>query len=275
MKILGKVYCCYFFLSLCLISCGQEMNKNVSMFKDTEVFDLAKAVEVSDLKAIEVIVKKDSTLLEMTNPKSGSNVLTLALYTENYEAFKKLLELGANPNFINPYTKKSVLIESIKFYEKPEPYTIDKRYAKLLLENGANPNYAIEKNFTVERGHFQKATTPLMQASKFDVDFVKLLISYGANPHKKLEEDQSTPFTSSLTGYKNKFEVINYFIDELKINPHQPIKKWSEDEYLFIQDYIKKYMSYEEGSEGYKEREKLIIKLKKKGVNFKDYNYKL
>jgi len=275
MRILTKIYFYCLLFSLCLSSCGQEVNKNVGMFKDTKAFDLAKAVEVSDLKAIEDIVRKDSTLLDITNPKSGSNVLTLALYTENYKAFKKLLELGANPNFINPYTKKSVLIESIKFYEKPEPYTIDKRYAKLLLENGANPDYAIEKNFTDEKGHFQKATTPLIQASKFNLDFVKLLISYGANPYKKLEEDQSTPFTSSLTGSLEGFRIVNFYIDSLKVDVHQPLKEWSEDEHLFIQDYIKKYMSYEEGSQGYKEREKLIIKLKRMGVNFKDYNYKL
>ena len=274
MKILTKLHCFYFLLFLCFSGCGQERNRNVAMFKDTKAFELAKAIETSDLETIEKLLKEDSSLLEVTNPISGSNVLTLALYTESYEAFKKLLELGADPNFINPYTKKSALIESIKFYERPEPYTIDKRYAKLLLENGADPNYTIENNFTDEKGHFQNATSPLMQASKFDVDFVKLLISYGANPNKKLE-DESTSFTSAFTGYKNKFNVVNYYIDSLKVNVHQPMKKWSEDEYLFIQDYIKKYMSYKEGSQGYKEREKLITKLKSMGVNFKDYNYKL
>lgn len=275
MKFLIKVFFCFLLLGYCISSCNKEENKNVEMFKNTKAYDLAKAVEFSDIKTIENLVKKDSTLLQITNPKSGSNILVLSLYTESYKAFKKLLELGADPNFINPYTKKSILIESIKFYNKPEPYTIDKRYAKLLLKYGANPNYSIEKNFTDVKGHFQKATTPLIQASKFDVDFVKLLISYGANPYKKLKEDQSSAFTSSLTGYKNKFKVINYFIDELKIDVHKPIKKWSGNEFLFIQDYIKKYMKYEKGSENNKEREKLVAKLKEMGVDFKNYKYKL
>lgn len=275
MIILKKIPYCFFLLFLCLSSCGQEVNRNVSMFKETKAYELAKSIEKEDLQAIENLVKKDSTLLEVINPKSGSNVLTLALYTESYDAFKKLLELGANPNFVNPFTKKSALIESIKFYDKPESYTIDKRYAKLLLENGADPNYTIEKDFTDEKGLFQNATTPLMKASKFDVGFVKLLIGYGANPYKKIENDQSTSFTSAFTGYKDKFNVVNYYIDTLKVDVHQPMKKWSEKEYLFIQDYVKKYMSYEKNSQGYKEREKLINKLKRIGVNFKDYNYKL
>ena len=201
--------------------------------------------------------------------------MSLALHLENFEAFKKLIELGADPNFTNPYTKKSVLIESIKFYENPEPYTIDKRYAKLLLENGADPNYSIEYSFTDEKGHFQAATTPLIQAAKFDIAFVQLLVRHGANPHKKLEEDQSSAFTSALTGYKDKFEVILFFIDELKIDPTQPVKKWSENEYLYIQDYVKKYMSYEKGSTSYEQREKLVTKLKSMGVDFENYNYKL
>lgn len=275
MRILKKMPYCFFLFFLCLNSCRQEVNRNVSMFKETKAYGLAKSIEKGDLQAIENLVGNDSTLLEVINPISGSSVLTLALYSENYEALKKLLELGADPNFVNPLTKKSVLIESIKFYEKPEPYTIDKRYTKLLLENGADPNYAIEKDFTDEKGHFQNATTPLMQACKFDVAFVKLLINYGANPYKKLENDQSTPFASAFTGYKDKFNVVNYFIDSLKVNVHQPMKKWSDYEYLFIQDYIKKYMAYKESSEGYEEREKLVAKLKSMGVDFKDYNYKL
>ncbi|MFV0530050.1 MAG: ankyrin repeat domain-containing protein [Flavobacteriales bacterium] len=284
-------------ISLCLslVSCGQG-SRNVIFFKDTEAYELAKAVEKEDLQAIENLVKKDSTLLEVTNPKSGSNVLTLALYTESYEAFKKLLELGADPNFVNPFTKKSALIESIKFYKKPEPYTIDKRYAKLLLENGAAPNYTIENDFTDEKGHFQNATTPLMQASKFDVDFVKLLIKAGADPYKKLEQNQETPFSSSLKGFKNKFEIADYFIDSLKVDVKQPmsivVQKPSDKLVEFyVQDYVvnkflkakltdntvemenlkKENPNIEEAN---REGWEFIQKLESMGVDFKNYNYK-
>src|SRR5690554_837955 len=117
-------------------SCSQSTdNRNVEFFKDTKAYGLAKAVYNSDLEKIEELVKKDSTLLSVTNPTSGSNVLELCLYIEKYESFKKLLELGANPNFINPQTHYSVLINSCKFYYEPEAYTIDLRYTKLLLEH--------------------------------------------------------------------------------------------------------------------------------------------
>lgn len=297
MRILKRMPYCFFSLFLCFSSCGQEMNKNVSMFKETKAFELAKAVEKSDLQTIENIVKEDSTLLGVTNPESGSNVLTLALYTESYESFKKLLELGADPNFVNPYTKKSALIESIKFYENPEPYTIDKRYAKRLLENGADPNYTIEKSFTDKKGHFQKATSPLMEASKLDLDFVKLLISYGADPYKRLKEDQSTPFTAALDGFKNKFVVANYYVDSLKVDIHKSLKVYvrksdNKKKELHIQDYvvnkftkaklfndeseIKQLKQENPQIEEYnQERWDFIQKLEKMGVDFKNYNYKL
>ena len=44
---------------------------------------------------------------------------------------------------------------------------------------------------------------------------------------------------------------------------------------LFIQDYIKKFMNYQEGSEGDKNKQKLIEKLERLGVDFKNYDYKL
>lgn len=275
MKALNKTPYWVLSLFLCLTCCGQEMDKNVSFFKGTEAFELAKAIELSDLETIETLVKKDSTLLEVTNPISGSNVLVLCLYVEQYGSFEKLLDLGANPNFINPFTKKSVLIESIKFYEKPEPYTIDKRYTELLLEHGADPKYTIEKDFTDENGHYQNATSPLIKASRLDLELVKLLISYGADPYKKLEEDQSTAFTSAFTGYKNKFNIIDYFIDSLKVDVHQPMKEWSNSDFLYIQDYVKKYMSYKKESEGYTDRKRLVEKLEDMGVDFKNYDYKL
>ncbi len=296
MKNLNKIINITFLLFFCISSCAQKVNKNVGMFKETEAYELAKFVEKGDLNAIEKLIEADSMLLEVTNPISGSNVLTLAIYTENYDAFKKLLELGANPNFVNPLTKKSVLMESIKFYETPQPYTIDMRYTKLLLENGADPNYSIESDFTDKKGHYQIANTPLMQASKYEVEYVKLLIDYGANPNKKLKSDQATPLSSALNGYKNKFVIASYYIDSLNIDVHQPIKSYirkSDNKKidLYIQDYVinnftkakvfndskeidrlkKENPNIEKFNE---ERMEFIQKLLQMGVDFKNYDYK-
>ncbi|MFV0531912.1 MAG: hypothetical protein ACK5MD_10815 [Flavobacteriales bacterium] len=138
-------------------------------FKDTEAYELARAIEKEDLHTIEKLVKENPELLNITNETSGSNMLSLSLTLENFEAFKKLLELGAKPNFVNPYSKRSILIDACKFYWKPESYTIDLRYIDLLLQYGANPNYVVEENLTDEKGHSYVATSPLIEASKLDL----------------------------------------------------------------------------------------------------------
>lgn len=263
-----RKYILIFIISLSMVSCGQE-NKNVAFFKNTEAYDLAKAVENGDLVEIENIITNNPRLMDITNPTSGSNVLSLSLFIENYSSFEKLLELGANPNFVNPISKRSILIDACKFYFKPKPYTIDLKYIKLLIKKKANVNYTIENDFYDQNGNYHIATSPLMEASKLDLRMVKLLIDSGADPYKKLQENQSTPFSSSLDGFKNKFEIINYYIDSLKVKVNEPLYIGKKDT-LFIQDYIKKYFTYEIGSQGYINTQALIKKLKDKGVVFKN-----
>lgn len=262
-------------ICLFLMSCKNEV-KNVTFFENTKAYYLAQAVGEEDLNEIENLVKEDSKLLEVTEKVTGSNVLSLALDIENFKAFQKLLELGANPNFINPITKRSILIDACDFYEKPESYTIDLRYIRLLLNKGANPNYAVENDFTDKAGNYQMATSVLHEASALDLNMVKLLIKAGANPYKKLNQNQSTPFSSALNGFKNKFEITYYYIDSLKVDVKAPLSiinrnptnKLTE---FYVQDYINTYYAYENGTEGYRKTQKLIKKLESKGVDFKNY----
>lgn len=282
--------CLVFVISLCLslTSCGQE-SRNVRFFKGTEAYKLAQAVEKENLNKIEKLVKENPELLNIINNTTGSNVLDLSLTLENFQAFKKLLELGANPNFINPYSKRSVLIEACKFYWKPESYTIDLRYIELLLQYGANPNYTVEEDFTDEKGHYHMATSSLMEASKLDLELVKLLIKAGVDPYKKLKQDEKTSFANSaLSG---NYDISNYFIDTLNVDVKQPMRVRKNDS-LYIQDYIVNKFLKAKLTGNKEEMEKLksenpkmeeanqagwefIEKLESMGVDFKNYEYKL
>lgn len=287
--------CLVFIISLCLslTSCGQE-SKNVNFFKDTEAYKLAQAVEKEDLNEIEKLVKGSPELLNITNETSGSNVLSLALTLENFEAFKKLLELGANPNFVNPYSKRSVLIEACKFYWKHKSYTIDLRYIKLLLQYGADSNYAVEKDLTDEKGRSYMATSPLMEASRLDLEMVRLLIKAGADPYKKLEQNQKTPFANSVLS--GNYDISNYFIDTLKVDIKQPMSVLIQQPSnkvveFYIQDYVvNKFLEAKlTGNKAEIENLKsenpkieeanqsgweFIQKLEGMGVDFKNYCYK-
>lgn len=250
-------------------SCGYD--RNVEYFKGTKTYGLAKAVADNNIKEIKEIVTKNPGLLDSTNYQFGSNVLELSVHLENYEAFKHLIELGANPNFINPLSRKSVLIEACKYYWKPESYTIDLRYIDLLLKKGADPNYVVDSDFTDDHGNHQNATSALHEASRIDLTMVKLLIQYGGNPLYKLKSKQESSFGNALSS--GKFNIINYYIDSLKVNINEPLYiDSSRNRVINIPEYIQKYMAYSAGSTQDSNKNVLIKKLEKMGVNFKKWN---
>lgn len=279
-----------------LMSCSERETRNVTFFKNTVAYDLAKAVDKEDLDEIEKLLDENPKLLDITNDVSGSNVLSLALTLEKFKSFKKLLDLGSNPNFVNTISKRSVLIDACRFYDKPEAYTLDLRYIKLLLDKGADPNYAVENDFTDQEGNYHMATSPLHEASQIDLKMVKILINAGADPFFKLEQDQSTPFSNSLQGgSNNKFDVANYFIDSLNVNLTEPIsihlQQPTNAEVLFyIQDEIVNTFTLAKINNNTREidklikensaiedvnaeRWKLIEKLERLGVDFKNHKY--
>ncbi|PVY40263.1 ankyrin repeat domain-containing protein [Pontibacter virosus] len=258
---------CFAFIGMATTGCAQT-SRSVAFFKDTEAHELAKAVENNNLSKIEVLVKENPRLLEVSS-ESGSNVLALSVHMENFQSFKKLLELGADPNFINPYTKYSILMESIKPYGNSMEWVKDNRFAQLLLKYGAEPNYAVEAEFTNVKGNHILASSPLLQASRLNLDMVKLLIAHKADYNQRV--DGKTPFSGAVSS--RKFEIIDYYIDSLNIDVREPMRVIGNDS-LFIQDYLNRFMNYEEESEGYRKKMELIGKLESKGVDFKNYKYK-
>jgi ankyrin repeat protein len=258
----------FLFLLFSIQACGQR-NRSVDAFKNTEAYELAQAVSNEDLAKIEQLVEQNPKLLTVVSAY-GSNVLTLCLYIGNFASFKRVLELGANPNSINPYTKYSVLIEACKPFGNSSEWIKDNRYAELLLIKGANPNYAVEQDFTNEEGVNVSATSPMFRASRLDLELVKMLVRFGADYEKRI--GGTTPFAQAVT-FK-RFTIINYYIDSLKVDPKAPLTIGTADS-LFVQDYINKFMAYQLGTEGYELKQKLIKRLEAKGVDFKNHKYKL
>jgi hypothetical protein len=275
-----------YLLSFGISGCAQN-SREVNAFKDTKAYNLAVAVAREDLNEIEKLVKRDSTIMEFANSINGSNVLELSIDIEKYKSFKYLLQLGANPNYINPNTNYSVLINAIQPFGSQFEWRVDNRYVETLLKFGANPNYVVEEDFTNDKDKRILAKSPLYEASGLDLKTVQILLDNGADPNIKV--GKSPPFKRALQF--NKYDIINYYIDEVKIDVLQPIRIRESDS-LFIQDYIvnkytkakifgdtvemERLKKLNEGiEEANQERWRLIQKLKNMEVDFKNYDYKL
>jgi len=284
----------FFLFLLSLSSCAQD-SKYVLAFKGTEANNLAKAVEREDLSMIEKVIRANPSLIELVNPINGSNVLALSIDINKYRSFVKLLEFGANPNFFNPYTKYSILIDAIRPFGSQLDWKIDNRYLEELLKYGANPNYAVEEDFINEKGDYIIAKSPLTEASGLDLEAVKTLVKNGADPKLKIGSKQFTSFSKAIR--RGNIEIVNYYIDSLGIDVHQPMsteirKPTNEKVTYYIQDFIvNKYIKakiigdtleverLKKQNKGIEDANKelwqLILKLEGMGIDFKNYEYKL
>jgi ankyrin repeat protein len=267
------LYSCYILIPFFFVGCGYP--DIVERFNTSASYELAKAVYNSDLDEIEKLVDQDSQLMEVPST-SGINVLILSIYLEEFEVFKTLLELGSNPNYRNPINSYTPLIESIRPFGSSYEWREDYRYQNELLKYGADPNLKVDSSFTSVEGTWVTATSPAIKASKNSLESLKLLLEYGIDYKQRVET--RSPFSEAISS--RNFEIVNFYIDSLNIDVHQPmrtvIRKPSNERITYyIQDYINKYMSYEEESEGYRKKQILVKKLKSIGVDFDNYDYRL
>ncbi len=273
------------------MACNSFDVRHVAYFTPTKAYGLAKAIAAENEGRIEKIVLQDPNILYVTEPDFGMNALQLSVEIWKVNSMNKLLALGADPNFVNPIDSSTALLSAISFKEN---WDIDLQFMQTLLDYGANPNYSIENAFDSKNGG-QRPSSPLYEASGFNFEAVKILLDYGANPYHKLGFSRRTPFSNAVR--QSKFEIINYFIDTLKVNVHEPmsrvIQKPSDKLVVFyIQDYIiNKYTKAKIMNntielrrlekeipgirEANKERWDIIEKLKGMGVDFKNYQYVL
>jgi hypothetical protein len=119
-------------------------------FTDAGVITLCKAIEVKDLKEIERLVKSGVDVNAMGR---GNMTPLLWAFPMGEEVFKKMLELGADPNiklteraFLGILEKgNSVVSASVNFVDGPvhDQYLYDvnmNNYLQIVLNHGGDPN---------------------------------------------------------------------------------------------------------------------------------------
>jgi ankyrin repeat protein len=219
------------------------------------------AIDSNDTQKIKDIIKKKPVLLDSKSFYRGNSPLVYSMIFDKFISFKALIELGADVNFIND-DKGSVLLNAIRYYETEFGLDVELKYLKILLEKGANPDYAIIEGFTNKNGGYIMPISPICKASAINVDIVKMLIEYEADYKSPI--GGVTPFGFALKA--RKFDIINFYIDSLKIDLNQPVgiintKPFDSIKIYYPKDYINKYFNFSKESSSYKLTKKLIDKL--------------
>lgn len=219
------------------------------------------AIDSNDTHRIRTIIKNNPRLLNDKTFYKGNSPLVYSIIFDKFNSFKTLIELGADVNFINN-EGASVLLNSIRYYKRESGLNVDLKYIKVLLDRGANPNYAINEGFTNTGGGYIMPISPICKASAVDSKIVKILVQYGADYKKPV--GGITPFGFALKA--RKFEIIDFYIDTLKVDLNKPVsitntKPYDSIKVYYPKDLVKKYFNFSEGSSSHKLTQKLIRKL--------------
>ncbi|HYC84147.1 MAG TPA: ankyrin repeat domain-containing protein, partial [Chryseosolibacter sp.] len=140
------------FAFVILISCSPERDsltiEDYSLFKKSELWELAKAVDNNDLQEIKERLDAGGLNLDLQEPKFGATLLMVAIVNEDYEACKYLLEGGASAEIHDTFSGATPLIYASEINSNPGNI----EFIRILLKAGANPN-------TVEKGDRKKGNS--------------------------------------------------------------------------------------------------------------------
>lgn len=198
------------------LSCAESkdhmIDSDLRLWKGTNGWSLAKAVQDEDsVKISKILAEKDITI-DFREPKFGQNLLIWAVLNNKINAVRILLNLGADPNLHDTYKGESPILEASEV-------GVDIEILKLLLNHGGNPNnFVLETEVLSEERTYE---TPLIRAVLTSFEKSKLLIEYGADvnliiEHKGLVNkeimDRETPLMSAVIW--NRVDIVSYLIFE-------------------------------------------------------------
>ncbi len=238
-----------------MVDKSELLGDDYRLFQKTPAWELAKAIEDENEDKINELINKDRKLLDYQEPIFGSTLLMLTIKNQQYKSFEVLLKNKASTKIHDTYEGSSALIEacSSKHY--------DVKFAKLLLEYGANVN-----DVQVDIDNEGKTRTPLMLASKTgNLNLVELLVKKGADLNYKNKHNQSAFSESIMTSRYN----VAYYLLVNGIDYKTPIFfREEQGKEMFLVDILREEFLDLDTKE-YEYKMKIVDFLKSKGIDYR------
>ena len=212
-KIIVVVFFIITLMSSCLQSQSLGPGYEFELFKNTSIWNLAKAVRDEDTSEINKILNNKTVNIDFQEPKFGNTLLLLSVSNGKVLSVKVLLEHGANLDILDS-DHMAAIHEATQFIDLRKNVT---QILELLLKHGANPN--MPANSTMDSSY-----TPLTGAIE-NLECTKILLNYGADVYYKTGNEY--PVWKSLLILDAPFDenilVAKYLIIDKKIKVPDPI----------------------------------------------------
>lgn len=182
-------------------------------FKNTPVYDLAKAVESDDTVEISKILQNNKENIDFTDQTFGFSLLTLAVINNKNKSIRCLLNFGADPNLKSPIDNSTPFLNACEaYYDLDSGVTI----LSLLIQYGADVN-AVHSQLLDNQvgGTYKFQQTALGYLCSFGtLDAVKILVNNGAD----LNVYPKDGFESLITraSFNGQLDILKYFLIEKK-----------------------------------------------------------
>lgn len=257
MKFTIKFYLCLFVIIL-ISSCSDESKYNYSrlyLFKNTKVWELAKAVYNEDTFLIKHLAKNNN--INFQEPRFSYSLLEWSIENDKYLSCQQLLKLGADPNLnlqitssdsskYSMYDHSAIGLASDKqktklfdylaiflgFRSKYNDEYETTKYIRLLLKYGASKNINCNSN---EAFHVESA---MNIATRYNFEIFKIL-SKNQGDFSLLCEYHGSPIANAFI-FK-QYKTIYYILKNNKIDFDKPISYYISHKYDTIS---KTYISY-------------------------------
>ena len=224
---------CYLSISLLLfVSCiGHEkdyLGDDIELWKDTEAWNFAKCISKGKFEKAEKILEENHLDVDFREPKFGETLLSWAIFNDNIDAVKFLIDHGANPNLHNTYNGESPMTNAAGEFNSIE-------MLKYLLAHGGDPNDYVKEDEKLTGWRSPK--TPLIAAAFISLEKTKMLIEAGADPNFAVEPGQTSLCEAS---FKLKMDVLEYLIKNCQIDYKKTyIVTMDTGDTLFLKELVK------------------------------------
>jgi ankyrin repeat protein len=220
-----------------------------------QYFELAKAMNDQDLKKIDEIVKTSHLNLNFADSINKLSLLNWCVINDKPRSFKKLLKLGADPNWTDTTGEFGPAI----IYSSQDRKNSD--YLILAIKHGGNPNIYSSK------AQAWWDFTPILSAiySK-RLENVKILVTAGADVNYT-PKDFCNPLVNAME--QDDIEIVKYLLLSGSDCSKATLKR--DDGQVVGVLFFLREMPFPLNSENYKTKLEVIGILKSKGLDYWSY----